>query len=231
METHNRRFKGVWIKASIWDHPELTWLQKCVAAEIDALSDDNNPCTASNKYLASMFKISPGRMANILVDLRELNIITVTEFDGKTRCLRLGGLFTETVKGAIHGNREGLFTETVKGGGVTIYTKGTSRGSVASLSLVFEGWNKNAENTTLPKCLVLSDKRRRALESRLRDEFFAENWRAALQKILKSEFLTGTNDRGWTASFDWFIQPDSVIRIMEGKYSKAEKKDVVGGRF
>jgi hypothetical protein len=28
----------------------------------------------------------------------------------------------------------------------------------------------------------------------------------------------GNNDRGWKATIDWFLQPDSVVRIMEGWY-------------
>lgn len=37
-------------------------------------------------------------------------------------------------------------------------------------------------------------------------------------RIQKSSFCQGKNDRGWVASFDWFIRPDTVVKIMEGKY-------------
>ena len=102
----------------------------------------------------------------------------------------------------------------------------------ASLSLVLEEWNLMADNVTLPKCLVVSDKRRQILKRRLADPFFALNWKAALRKIASSEFCKGESSRGWRASFDWFIQPDSVPKIMEGKYdsaaqSKPERTDPV----
>jgi len=83
---------------------------------------------------------------------------------------------------------------------------------------VLDEWNKNADNVRLPRCLQLSDKRRRYVEARLRDPFFSENWRAALGKISESTFCKGTNDRGWKATFDWFIRPDSVAKTMEGQY-------------
>lgn len=90
----------------------------------------------------------------------------------------------------------------------------------ASLALILEGWNAMAEQArTIPQCLVLSDKRRRSLEVRLKDVFFASHWQEAISRIPSSKFLTGQGSGSWKASFDWFIQPDSVAKIIEGKYS------------
>lgn len=85
----------------------------------------------------------------------------------------------------------------------------------SGLKEVFDAWNANP---LFPGCLVLSDKRRRFLQVRLHDAFFEANWKAALAKLAASKFCLGNNDRGWRANFDWFIQPDSVAKIMEGKY-------------
>lgn len=85
------------------------------------------------------------------------------------------------------------------------------------LSDVFDAWEAIAING-LPRCLVLSDKRRRTLQVRLGEPFFRENWTAAMEKCSTSPFLKGDSDGGWRASFDWFIKPDSVAKIMEGKY-------------
>jgi len=76
-------------------------------------------------------------------------------------------------------------------------------------------WNSQSE---LPSIRAISKGRRSHIEARLSEPFFAENWKTAVHKLLGSPFLTGTNDRGWRADFDWFIKPDSVPRIMEGKY-------------
>lgn len=92
-----------------------------------------------------------------------------------------------------------------------------------SLSEVFEEWNQTADNTKLPKCLQVSDKRRRLLEARLLEPFFLQNWRAALARLKSSDFCKGRSERGWKATFDWFIQPDSVIKIMEGKYDNRDR--------
>jgi hypothetical protein len=56
------------------------------------------------------------------------------------------------------------------------------------------------------------------LQIRINDEFFAANWKTAMDKISKIPFCMGQNDRGWKASFDWFLTPDAVVKIIEGKY-------------
>jgi len=97
----------------------------------------------------------------------------------------------------------------------------------ASLSLsvkIFEAWNEMAKKANLPQCIAVSDKRKKSLEVRLKDAFFAQHWSAALAKIPASPFLAGCSERGWKASFDWFISRDAVIKIIEGKYDSAPEK-------
>lgn len=93
----------------------------------------------------------------------------------------------------------------------------------ADIKIVFDNWNQMAQRTGLPQCLVVSDKRRRFLATRLKDDFFNRNWRAAIQKISESKFCLGESDRGWRASFDWFISPDTVAKVMEGKYESVQR--------
>lgn len=83
-----------------------------------------------------------------------------------------------------------------------------------------EFWN----STQLPKTQVWKGQRFQKLQTRRRDEFFSTNWREAITKCAASNFCTGNNDRGWRATFDWFLQPDSVARIMEGKYGNRNGK-------
>lgn len=98
------------------------------------------------------------------------------------------------------------------------------KGSVSlPLSELFDFWNETAFKSGLSQCLIISDQRRRKLEIRLGNEFFAVNWKSAISRIAASRFCRGENDRGWRASLDWFIQPDSVPKIMEGKYDDRVK--------
>ena len=44
-----------------------------------------------------------------------------------------------------------------------------------------------------------------------------------LEKLSNSQFLTGDNDRGWKASFDFLLQEKSFLKLLEGAYSGTAK--------
>ena len=95
-----------------------------------------------------------------------------------------------------------------------------SHGSPECDALV-EAWNRLAQAEKLPKVRALTTKRHRALAARLRNPEWRTGWREAVDKIRECPFLLGENDRGWRADFDWFLRPDTVIRILEGQYAGA----------
>ncbi len=75
----------------------------------------------------------------------------------------------------------------------------------------------NAICVNLPKCRMLTDKRKRAIgnfEKQLSKDEFA----TICQKANDSSFCTGSNDRGWKADFDFLIRADKATNILEGKY-------------
>ena len=98
----------------------------------------------------------------------------------------------------------------------------TNEAPKSSLEDLHNAWNEMAVEHGFPRCIVSSGKRRQIMAARLREKFFADNWAKALVKIPQTPFLTGKNERGWKADFDWFLKPESVIRIMEGKYQSTK---------
>lgn len=72
--------------------------------------------------------------------------------------------------------------------------------------------------------VVVSDKRRKVIAARWKDSFWREHWQEALEVASSTPFLQGSNDRGWKMSFDWFLKPDSVAKILEGNYSGGSKQ-------
>lgn len=58
-------------------------------AEIDSLSKNGEGCFASNAYLAEFFSVKEGTMADMLTDLRKLNRIENTSFNGRQRAIRI----------------------------------------------------------------------------------------------------------------------------------------------
>jgi hypothetical protein len=84
---------------------------------------------------------------------------------------------------------------------------------------VLEAWNAKG---VFSSAEVLNDKRRKSLNARIKERFFRENWRKALDIAAETSFLTGGGARGWVADLDWFIKPGSVVAIIEGKYSSLQ---------
>lgn len=68
-----------------------------------------------------------------------------------------------------------------------------------------------------------SDKRQKTANQRWRDPWWRENWQAALDRGSQSAFLRGEFG-GWKISFDWFLRPDSVSKILEGNYDGSTKR-------
>ena len=77
----------------------------------------------------------------------------------------------------------------------------------------------------------MTDKRKRTIENRLCNSFWVENWRKALDLVKASAFCSGKNDRGWVADIDWFIRPDTVTKLTEGKYGNKEDPIMAGCPF
>lgn len=88
-------------------------------------------------------------------------------------------------------------------------------------------WNSFPQ---LPAVKSVSSSRERSLTARRRDEFWVDHFRSAVEKVVASDFCRGKNRNSWVATFDWMLQPDTVAKIIEGKYDnrkQATRFDVV----
>lgn len=83
------QFKGVWIPKSIWNAADLTWMEKCLLAEINSLEDDKvGGCFASNAYLAKRFHTSPSYIAKTLCMMTAHGYLKKVAFDGRVRVMK-----------------------------------------------------------------------------------------------------------------------------------------------
>jgi len=96
-EQPTRAFKGVWIPVEIWDRTDITWMEKCLLAEINAL-DHGEGCWASNEFLACKFGSTPASIANILSKLRALSLLENTDFDGRRRLIKVKAGLTQRLR-------------------------------------------------------------------------------------------------------------------------------------
>lgn len=81
----------------------------------------------------------------------------------------------------------------------------------------------NSICTNLSQVQKLTDKREKSIDSFLK-EFSIEQFETICKIANCTEFLTGKNDRGWKADFDFIIKIDKATAILEGKYKTSENK-------
>ena len=74
-------------------------------------------------------------------------------------------------------------------------------------------------------------KRQTSFSQRRKNAAWRDNWHLAASRAAASSFCRGENDRAWVADFEWFLKPDTVTKLLEGKYDDREPKAVrTGGK-
>jgi len=91
-EKHDRKFRGVWIPAWVFnmmddDSLDLRPRDILMYATIDSLCDDEKGCWASNKYLAERLRITEDMTSRIVSKLRRLGMVKMEHYDGRHRHL------------------------------------------------------------------------------------------------------------------------------------------------
>lgn len=84
-----------------------------------------------------------------------------------------------------------------------------------------EAWN---QVSGFVPCQQLTAKRMTHFNARARSQRWVQLWRAALKKAATIRYCLGHSESGWRATVDWFLRPDTVIKILEGVY------DHLGGK-
>ena len=77
-----------------------------------------------------------------------------------------------------------------------------------------------------PKIAAWTKKRAAAFKERMKDPHFRENWPAGIERMRNSAFCQGANERGWRADVDFFLRPDTLVKLLEGKYDKNGRRPV-----
>jgi hypothetical protein len=99
-------------------------------------------------------------------------------------------------------------------------------GKAATLSpeKFIEKWNST---DGVCQCRKLTTGRRTAFRARSKDLDWIAHLDEALTKVSRSDFCRGENGRGWRADIDWFLRPDTLTKIIEGKYDNRNGKPAV----
>lgn len=95
---------------------------------------------------------------------------------------------------------------------------------ISEAAQAVEEYNQAAESVGWPKVQKITKPRISAINARLAECGGLEGWRVALAKARASPFLTGDNDRGWRADFDFLTKAQKFTQLMEGKYDRTDRK-------
>lgn len=84
---------------------------------------------------------------------------------------------------------------------------------------------------SFPSVRSLSEARKKAIKARL-NTYSLDDFKTVFENAENSAFLKGSNDRNWSANFDWLIADKNFVKVLEGNYadkSKRGRKEVVPG--
>jgi hypothetical protein len=82
--------------------------------------------------------------------------------------------------------------------------------------------------TLLPEIKDLTDKRKISIKARWKKYYDLSIFENLFKKANSSAFLTGDNDKNWTANFDWLLNENNMIKVLEGNYDN--KRKMIGGK-
>lgn len=83
---------------------------------------------------------------------------------------------------------------------------------------VVDFYNQTCAICNLPKCMKLSDKRKKQIRARLR-ESGKEKVFEAITIASQSEFMNGINENGWRADIEFITSANKFLLILEGRYT------------
>lgn len=75
---------------------------------------------------------------------------------------------------------------------------------------------------SFPSVKSLSKARKEMITDSL-DTYTIEDFEAVFKKAEESDFLKGSNDKNWTANFDWMIKDANMAKIFDGNYDNHKK--------
>ena len=72
--------------------------------------------------------------------------------------------------------------------------------------------------TSYPKLRAVEGKRKQAIAARWKKYHDLDVFAELFDRAQNTPFLNGDNERGWTATFDWLINPTNMSKVLEGNY-------------
>lgn len=76
---------------------------------------------------------------------------------------------------------------------------------------------------SFPRLEKLSEARKKAIKARF-NSYSVEDFKVLFEKAEASDFLKGSNNRNWSATFDWLIKDSNFAKVLDGNYDNRTSK-------
>ena len=79
---------------------------------------------------------------------------------------------------------------------------------------------------SFPRLYKLSESRKKAIKARLQT-YSVEDFQRMFEMAEGSSFLKGTNNRNWSATFDWMVKDANMAKILDGNYQDRQSESQI----
>lgn len=125
----------------------------------------------------------------------------------------------------IIGIGKGIVNNSLKNKEEVNFKKTEKQKKESELPELIKIWNEFLTNKEFSKVKKTNPKRNKKIQN-LWTKLDRSEWITVIQKINKSDFCRGIakNSTGWVANFDWLLQEDSYLKVLEGNYDNRQPK-------
>lgn len=191
--------------------------------------DGEGSFTGSLQYLCDFTNSSKNTIIKALKELVEKEYITKTEnsINGVRFCTyKVNAPLVQNLNWGGAEIAPGGSSETEPGGGAETEhnNKDLYNKSFISKDIVQEVIDLYSSIcVSFPSIRVLSPARQEAIKERLKT-YGLEDFKTVFENAEGSSFLKGNNERCWSANFDWLIDKNNIVKVLEGNYADKAPK-------
>ncbi len=217
------------IPATVRYDRELKASEKLLYSEITALANKNGCCWAGNNYFAELYGVHKTTVSKWISSLEKQGYIKVVlEHVENTKQIEKRYIYIndtpigENAKGYWRKRQGGISEKTNTPIGENAKDNNTSinNTSINNIYIPFQEIvdSYNSICTDLPKVQKLTDKRKRTIKARWKDYDNLDTYKQVFQKAEESDFLSGRNGKWTSCNFDWLLNENNMIKVLEGNY-------------
>lgn len=215
---------------------------KLLYGEITALCNEKGFCWANNSYFAELYGVSKETISRWVNQLVANKYITrVIEYKEGTN--EIVNRYLYLCQGGTHKKINTPIDNIIKDN-ITLSNntininshnpdnkKPTCAKAIVPYSKIVSEYNRIC--ISLPKALKITDKRKKSINTLCK---FLKNDIEQIIEIFKaaenSDFLSGKNGKWQSCNFDWLINSNNAVKVLEGTYAnKLQKKQQEESKF